>query len=58
VLSKLPDIERMLTRIFTYSIKTKIRAFYIDIQATKRLAEFETLLNIFKELNEKQKELS
>lgn len=37
---KLPDLERLLTRIFTYSIKTKIKAFYVDQQALSRLDEF------------------
>lgn len=27
---KLPDLERLLTRIFTYSIKSKVKAFYVD----------------------------
>ena len=50
-LGKIPDIERMLTRIFTYSIKSKIKAFYVDAQAIKRITEFHTLLTVFKELN-------
>lgn len=26
----LPDIERILTKIYTYSVKSKVKAFYID----------------------------
>lgn len=29
-LTTLPDIERILSKIFTYSIKGKIKAFYVD----------------------------
>ena len=29
-LASVPDVERMLTRIFTYSVKNKVKAFYID----------------------------
>ena len=29
-LRALPDVERILTRIYTYSVKSKVKAFYID----------------------------
>ena len=29
-LIQLPDVERILTRVYTYGVKTKVRAFYID----------------------------
>lgn len=47
---KLPDIERLLTRIFTYSIKSKVKAFYVDQQALQRLEEFHQLLETFRSL--------
>ena len=39
----LPDIERILTRVYTYSVKQKVKAFYIDAQAINRLDEFHDL---------------
>lgn len=29
-LRNLPDVERILTKIYTYSVKQKVKAFYID----------------------------
>ena len=39
-LKKLPDIERMLSRIYTYSQKTSVKAIYIDISVITRLDDF------------------
>ena len=44
-LKNLPDLERTLTKIYTYSVKTKVKAFYIDQAALLRLDEFYDLLN-------------
>ena len=49
-LSGLKDVERVLTRIYTYSVKQKVKAFYIDAQALNRLDEFYELLNTMREL--------
>ena len=49
-LTTLPDIERILSKIFTYSIKGKIKAFYVDAQALKRLDEFYKLLEVLKDI--------
>ena len=51
-LAKLPDIERILSKIFTYSVKGKIKAFYIDANALNRLDEFYQLLKVFEEMIE------
>ena len=49
-LRSLPDIERILTKIYTYSVKQKVKAFWIEIQARKRLEEFFDLLNALREI--------
>lgn len=51
-LKKLPDLERMLSRIYTYSQKTSIKAIYIDISVITRLDEFHSLLSVLKKLGE------
>ena len=51
-LRNLPDIERILTKIYTYSVKQKVKAFYIDAQALNRLDEFYDLLATLRELNQ------
>ena len=37
-----------MTKIYTYSVKTKVKAFYIDAQAVSRLDEFFDLLKTFR----------
>jgi len=49
-LIRLPDVERILTKIYTYSVKSKVKAFYIDAMALNRLDEFYDLLATLKEL--------
>jgi hypothetical protein len=44
----MPDIERMLSKIYTYSVKSKVKAIYIDIAIVNRLNEFYKLINILK----------
>jgi DNA mismatch repair protein MSH6 len=51
-LKKLPDLERMLSRIYTYSVKQSVKAIYIDIAIINRLDEFYTLLNNLKKLKD------
>ena len=46
----LPDIERIMTRIYTYSVKTKTKAFWVDAQAVNRLDEFFELLQQLSDL--------
>jgi len=49
-LIRLPDVERILTKIYTYSVKSKVKAFYIDAMALNRLDEFYELLATLREL--------
>ena len=42
----------MISRIYTYSVKTSVAAIYIDMTALNRLTEFYDLLEIFKELKD------
>lgn len=46
-LSKLPDIEKLLARIFTYSIKHKVKAIYFEDVSLIKMKEFRTLLKVF-----------
>ncbi len=46
----LPDIERILTKIYTYSVRTKSKFFWIDAQAMHRLDEFYGLVETLKEI--------
>jgi DNA mismatch repair protein MSH6 len=39
-ISKLPDLERLLAKIFTYSIKHKVKAIYFEDVSLIKLKEF------------------
>ena len=47
-LKKLPDLERLVTRIYTYSVKSHVAAIYIDMKVLTRLSEFYDLIKVFK----------
>ena len=47
-LSKLPDLEKLLAKIFTYSIKHSVKAIYFEDISLQKMREFRTLLNCFK----------
>ena len=47
---KLPDIERLLSKVYTYSTKQTVKAVYIDVGVINRLHEFYKLLNHLKKL--------
>jgi len=49
---KLPDLERLLAKIYTYSIKSKIKAIYFENVSLQKLKDFRTLLKTFKSLPE------
>ena len=51
-LSKLPDLEKLLAKIFTYSIKHKVKAIYFEDVSLIKMKEFRTLLKCFKGLND------
>jgi hypothetical protein len=40
----LPDLEKLLARIFAYSIKHRIKAIYFEDVSLKKLTEFRSLL--------------
>ena len=48
----MPDLERILSRIYTYSQKSSVKAIYIDISVITRLDEFYNLLSLLKKLKE------
>ena len=56
-LKKLPDLERMLSRIYTYSQRSSVKAIYIDISVISRLDEFYNLLSQLKKLHESLSEV-
>lgn len=46
-LNKLPDLEKLMAKIFTYSIKHKVKAIYFENVSLTKMREFRTLLNSF-----------
>ena len=56
-MKKLPDLEKLLARVFTYSIKQRIKAVYFEDMNLKKCNEFRTLLKHFRQLPEYLKEL-
>jgi hypothetical protein len=46
----LPDLEKLIARIFTYSIKHKINAIYFEDVSLSKLKEFRLLLKTLKTL--------
>ena len=51
-LGKLPDLEKLLAKIFTYSIKHKVKAIYFEDVSLMKMKEFRTLLKVFKGLRD------
>jgi DNA mismatch repair protein MSH6 len=51
-LSKFPDLERIISRIYTYSVRTSVKAIYIDMAALQRLDEFYELLKMLRNARE------
>lgn len=51
-LSKFPDLERMISRIYTYSVRSSVKAIYIDMAALARLNEFYELLSTLRKVRE------
>ena len=50
-LKTLPDLERILSKIYTYSVKGKVKAFYVDAQAMQRLDEFYEMTSCMKDVD-------
>ena len=51
-LGKMPDIEIMLARIFSYSIKHRVKAIYFEDVSLVKMKEFRTLLKTFKSVDD------
>ena len=51
-LGKLPDLEKLLAKIFTYSIKHKVKAIYFEDVSLIKMKEFRSLLKCFKTIPE------
>jgi len=51
-LGKLPDLEKLLAKIFTYSIKHKVKAIYFEDVSLNKMKEFRTLLLCLKHLEQ------
>ena len=51
-LSKLPDLEKLLAKIFTYSIKHSVKAVYFEDVNLAKMKDFKTLLNVFRDFDE------
>lgn len=49
-MNKLPDLEKLLAKIFTYSIKHSVKAIYFEDVSLQKMKEFRLLLNSFKGL--------
>lgn len=51
-MARLPDIEKLLAKIFTYSIKHRVKAIYFEDVSLIKLKEFRTLLKTFRGVEE------
>jgi len=51
-LGKLPDLEKLLAKLYTYSVKHKVKAIYFENVSLIKLREFRTVLRHFKGLAE------
>ena len=48
--AKLPDLEKLLAKIFTYSIKHSVKAIYFEDVSLQKMKEFKELLNSFEKV--------
>ena len=51
-MGKLPDLEKLLAKIFTYSIKHSVKAIYFEDVSLQKMRDFRTLLNAFNKVEE------
>jgi hypothetical protein len=51
-MAKLPDIEKLLAKVFTYSIKHRVKAIYFEDVSLIKLKEFRTLLKTFRSVED------
>ncbi len=50
-LSKLPDLEKHLARVFSDSVKHSVKAVYFEDVNLAKMKEFKSMLTVFKEFN-------
>ena len=51
-LVRLPDIEKLLAKIFTYSIKQRVKAIYFEDVSLLKMKEFRMLLKTLRQLED------
>jgi len=51
-ISKLPDLEKLLAKLYTYSVQHKVKAIYFENVSLAKLKEFRQILRTFKLLSE------
>ena len=56
-MKNIPDLERLLAKVFTYSIKHRIKAIYFEDVSLRKLTEFRTLLKALANSSEYLKDL-
>lgn len=57
-LKNLPDLEKLLAKIYLYSIKHRVKAIYFEDVSLIKLREFRSLLNSFKAFRDHLKMLT
>lgn len=51
-IAKLPDLEKLLAKLYTYSVKHKVKAIYFENVSLNKLKEFRVILRHFKALRD------
>lgn len=57
-IAKIPDLEKLLAKLYTYSVKHKVKAIYFENVSLIKLREFRIILRHFKGLSELVSSLS
>ena len=57
-IAKIPDLEKLLAKLYTYSVKHKVKAIYFENVSLIKLREFRVILRHFKGLSELVNSLS
>ncbi len=50
--ARLPDLEKLLAKLYTYSVKHKVKAIYFENVSLNKLKEFRVVLKHFKALSD------
>ncbi len=51
-IGKLPDLERLLAKLYTYSVKHKVKAIYFENVSLMKLKDFRIILRHLKSLSD------